>query len=397
MTDPLWEQLGRMFGVTWKESQTNAYTRWQEQDLQRMLVLFPTGEGKSITGLALLAARGHRRATVVAPPKTQPKWIADAKKIGMQIEVVSPTKFRMQDFKVSKHHPLIIDEFHLLGGRDAIGWKKLKRGASVHVAEILMLSATPEYNSPERAFCVDAIATGQGNFENWFTEHCITEPNRFKYYPDITGFKQFKNSLEYLIAQSYTAYVRDDAEWNASEVTIPSHVNTELEMYGLSRRHGRLVASDMEKRHKRAEEQYIRPNGLIHDDIIDVVTKIIEGEDKWLLFCAHKTVANSLYDTLYKYYEGRLHIINGDTKSDWVPKILEQFREPGPAILVGTTALATGVDGIDKVCQRLLILEDIVGDNALRRQLIGRILPRGLDDGLPRYVVTARVRDKGAV
>ena len=48
---------------------------------------------------------------------------------------------------------------------------------------------------------------------------------------------------------------------------------------------------------------------------------------------------------------------------------------------MGTTALATGTDGIDKVCDTLVIVDD-VDDAALRRQLIGRILPRGLDTDL---------------
>lgn len=45
-------------------------------------------------------------------------------------------------------------------------------------------------------------------------------------------------------------------------------------------------------------------------------------------------------------------------------------------MLVATATLATGTDGLDKVCDTLLILQD-TQDDSLRRQLIGRILPRG--------------------
>jgi hypothetical protein len=38
--------------------------------------------------------------------------------------------------------------------------------------------------------------------------------------------------------------------------------------------------------------------------------------------------------------------------------------------------LATGTDGLDRVCDTLVILDD-TDDDALRRQLIGRIMPRG--------------------
>ena len=45
-------------------------------------------------------------------------------------------------------------------------------------------------------------------------------------------------------------------------------------------------------------------------------------------------------------------------------------------VLVGTASLATGTDGLDKVCNQLIILDD-TDDDSLRRQLIGRIMPRG--------------------
>jgi hypothetical protein len=45
-------------------------------------------------------------------------------------------------------------------------------------------------------------------------------------------------------------------------------------------------------------------------------------------------------------------------------------------MLIGTATLATGTDGLDKVCNTLFIVND-TDDDALRRQLIGRILPRG--------------------
>ena len=47
-------------------------------------------------------------------------------------------------------------------------------------------------------------------------------------------------------------------------------------------------------------------------------------------------------------------------------------------VLVGTATLATGTDGMDKVCDQLIILDD-TDDDALRRQLVGRIMPRGGD------------------
>jgi hypothetical protein len=45
-------------------------------------------------------------------------------------------------------------------------------------------------------------------------------------------------------------------------------------------------------------------------------------------------------------------------------------------VLVGTASLATGTDGLDKMCDSLIILDD-TEDDSLRRQLVGRIMPRG--------------------
>ena len=53
-----------------------------------------------------------------------------------------------------------------------------------------------------------------------------------------------------------------------------------------------------------------------------------------------------------------------------------QFVEGSAQILVGTSSLATGMDGVDKVANTLVILDD-TPDDSLRRQLVGRVLPRG--------------------
>ena len=40
----------------WKQSQTDAYSRWLVRENKRMLLDYPTGEGKSKTALALIAS-----------------------------------------------------------------------------------------------------------------------------------------------------------------------------------------------------------------------------------------------------------------------------------------------------------------------------------------------------
>ena len=69
-------------------------------------------------------------------------------------------------------------------------------------------------------------------------------------------------------------------------------------------------------------------------------------------------------------------MITGKTSKEVKDKILQEFRYGLHKVLIGTATLATGTDGLDRVCDTLVILDD-TDDDALRRQLIGRILPRG--------------------
>ena len=58
--------------------------------------------------------------------------------------------------------------------------------------------------------------------------------------------------------------------------------------------------------------------------------------------------------------------------------ILDRFRAGELDLLVGTATMRTGTDGLDRVCDTLIIIDD-TDDDAARQQLIGRILPRGLE------------------
>ncbi|WZB38422.1 DNA helicase [Microbacterium phage YellowPanda] len=382
---------------TWKESQTEAHNQWDGLTpgkagknlpvLRVQLLLFPTGEGKSKTSLAQIASRGYDEVYIVAPPKTHPSWQRDANVLGIHVELMSHKAFRER--KKFSRKPFIIDEVHMLGSRTGDGWKRLHRMADSMPA-LVMCSATPNYNKPERAFCIDIIGETNpiSSYEQWFTEHCTTEPNRFSYYPTITGFKKFESAIDFLVARPWVSYVEDTATWTPGELKLPRPDLSVFETVNYSRRHHRLMNSDMEKRHKRTDLLFINERGMIRNSVLLKVLHMMEqypDRRKWLIFCMHKTVAQALY----KSVEGAL-IIDGDTKTTDVDDIIQAFSaNNGADWLIGTTALATGVDGIDKVCTSMLILDDIEGDNAKRRQLIGRILPRGTADKRERLVITA--------
>lgn len=72
----------------------------------------------------------------------------------------------------------------------------------------------------------------------------------------------------------------------------------------------------------------------------------------------------------------RVRLVTGKTSLAEKNSAVEAFNRGDLKVLIGTSTLATGTDGMDKVCDHLIILDD-TEDDAQRRQLIGRIMPRG--------------------
>ena len=68
--------------------------------------------------------------------------------------------------------------------------------------------------------------------------------------------------------------------------------------------------------------------------------------------------------------------VHGEMSKAAKNQAIEDFKLGRMNALVGTQTLATGTDGLDKVCDTLVILDD-TEDGAMRRQLVGRIMPRG--------------------
>ena len=87
-------------------------------------------------------------------------------------------------------------------------------------------------------------------------------------------------------------------------------------------------------------------------------------------------------------------VITGDTPKKQKEFLVGLFKRGVLDVLVGTATMATGLDGVDKVCNTLIIVNDIDGDHSLRRQLIGRILPRGEDsDATGKHIYRLVVND----
>lgn len=398
-TAKIWGVLGDMAALRdpkftgWKPSQQEAFNRWNDYDLQRMLLHFPTGEGKSMTALGLLRSRGYMEAVIVAPLKTHQKWKMDASMFGMNVRVETHEMFRQMSTKHSKTRPIIIDEFHKLGGRGAVGFEKCKRRAKFLEAPMLFLSATPNYNDAERCFILQQVCDPdpKNNYLMWLNDNCNVVPSRYSMYPDVdkvAPFKKFRDASEFLRQFHWCAFVEDTAQWDEEFLDWREYVQRDVlfDKYGLYRTEMRMMDSLMETRHKRVSASLVTPQGYLVDGISAAMQELFESvpRSKWMVYCTHVDVADAVAKT-WEQYNIPVAQIDGRTKN-YESERLKFVQTSGPALLVGTSAIAEGVDGIDKVCQSLLFLDDIDGDDAKRRQVIGRILSRGTDDGITRIV-----------
>lgn len=377
------ESLAAAAGVDWFDYQLAGFETWMGQDTPspRLCLYYRTGAGKTVTALAAMALRGVHEVLVIAPPATHDAWALWGTKLGVVVTAISHAKFRMPGFLVSRSVAVIADEFHLFGGHGGSGWKKLDRLSRSLKQPVILASATPNYNDAERVYCIQHILaphTVKGGFLEFLYQNCETEQNPFGQTPIVTGFKQFKDAVEYLAALPEVVYLPDNVTVGIVDLPLVSKLPDDFEEYGLDRRTGRLIASQMEERHRRATYLLVDENNLVHEHVLDMLIQIVgEATTPVLMFSNSSKVAAMLYVSC-TMQNAKVALLTGGDTTKQKALVLDQFRRGELDVLIGTATLATGVDGLDKVCDMLVIVND-TDDNALRRQLIGRILPRGAD------------------
>jgi superfamily II DNA or RNA helicase len=353
---------------------------YQAQD-PRVCVYYPTGKGKTVAGLAALAAEGYTETVVIAPPATHTQWFMMGQKLGIHTHSVSHAKFRQKDFKLKRTVPVIADEFHLFGGHSGKGWKKLNTLARHLQAPLIAMSATPNYNDADRVFCIQSVLdphSVKGGFLEFLYKHCITQQNNFGMLPDVIGFQRFNSAAEYLASLPGVLYLPDDLVYTIEDIEVAEKIPAEMEEFGYNRRRHRVIGSIMEARHTRVFLSLINDNGHIEADVMDVlIEKLDEATTPILIYANHSTVADALHRTLKKYDVESMKV-TGETSPKHKDARIQAFNQGHTPVLIGTATLATGPDGMDKVCNTMIILDD-TDDDALRRQLIGRIMPRGED------------------
>lgn len=346
----------------------------------RLCLYYKTGAGKSLTALSCLQAWGHDSALVIAPPSTHDQWQKLGEKMGFDIECMSHAKFRMKRTLMSRTKAIVADEMHLFGGVKGAGWRKLERLGRTLDAPMVLASATPNYNDAERVYCIhrilDANAT-YGGYLEFLYKHCETEQNLFGVTPIVTGFKEFNTAADYLSHIPGVEYLPDDNQFSIDYLPVylpPINEINAMNSYGYDVRRHRMIASIIERKHATVRYQLLTAGGALRSQVREAIQDISEDKDKVLIFAVHSTIAKAIADAL----DDALLVTGKSNTKEKTRAVKEFTSSPDVKYLVGTASLATGTDGLDKVCDTLIIVDD-TEDDSLRRQLMGRILPRGLD------------------
>lgn len=343
---------------------------------ERACLYYKTGAGKSLTALLGVQHCGYKNVVVIAPPSTHMQWIELGEQYNMAVECMSHAKFRMKNTKLSRQVPVIADEFHLFGGHKGQGWKKLDMLARNLQAPLFLLSATPNYNDAERVYCVKHILEPhdtKGGYLQFLYTHCTTEQNPFGHEPKVTGFKDYPSAAEFLASMKSVFYLPDDVVYTIEELSYAVNITPAFDKYNYNARKHRIMASQMEKRYTTRLQGLVNPSMQIHGHVMAVIESFLSKPV--LMFCNSSVIAAALSESLES--QGIDHqLVTGKTPAKQKDLAIDSFRKGETTVLIGTATLATGTDGLDKVCDTLLIIDD-TDDDALRRQLIGRIMPRG--------------------
>jgi hypothetical protein len=343
----------------------------------RTCLYYRTGAGKSVTALAGLLVQGYDTCVIVSPPSTHVQWSALADRMGIDARVMSHARYRMQGTKLSRTVPLVADEMHMFGGRNGQGWRKLDKLATALQAPLVLASATPNYNDAERVYCIQHVldpGSCRGGYLQFLYEHCTTEQNKYGMEPIVTGFRAYPDAAGYLSDLPGVFYVADELEVVMEDVLYDPALPQPLLIYGYLAQLHRIIASVIEWRHSTRVVGLTGGGHGIREEVMEKVRPVLESRPV-LVFSHHATVAAAFSRALAA--EGVEHsVVVGSTPKAQKERALREFLAGDVGVLVGTASLATGTDGMDRVCDTLLILDD-TDDDALRRQLIGRIMPRG--------------------
>jgi superfamily II DNA or RNA helicase len=379
---PMIEDFERMLGQPLFDWQKDAVLGAQVLAgvAPRTCLYYKTGAGKTITGLLQMVVWGQTEVVVISPPATHDLWVATGRRLNVDVQPMSHARFRMPDTRLSRKVAVIADEMHLFGGHGGKGWVKLDTMARHLQAPLVLASATPNYNDAERVYCIKHVLDPhgtKGGYLEFLYANCETEENPFGREPKVTGFRSFPDAAAYLAALDGVFYLPDDLTYTVQDLPVSERLDFAFRRFGFNRREERVVASQMEERHQRVKLSLIDDDGLLRHDVYLQVDALLQRfGTPALVYANHATVATAYSQRLLldRVAHG---LVTGSTTQEKKLALLGQFRGRVFDVLVGTASLATGTDGLDKACDVLIIIDD-TDDDSLRRQLIGRIMPRGV-------------------
>lgn len=368
--------------------QVQAYKQWSKllgEGRNRICLRHPTGKGKTLSSLMLMEAAGVSEVLVIAPPATHAAWSKLLHKLGWEFQLVSHAKFRQKNFRVKKTSAVICDEFHLLGGIGKQGFLKINALAKYSPNPIVIMSATPQYNGAERVFCILRVIAPKevtGGYPEFLYKYCVVKFNPFAATPDVVGFQPGGISADdYLASRDDVAFLEDTAVFRIEDIPLSIRVDRRLSLYGLDIRRRIISNSDMQYRHLLQQHLYFDDMGSLRPSIRNCLERIILGarSEKIMFFAESEKIAYAVYTWLNQSQYGGVRIITGSHNILSKAQKVDEFTQPqhGVRFLVGTAAIGTGTDGLDDVCDTLVFVQDVWGDDSLRRQIVGRILPRG--------------------
>jgi hypothetical protein len=243
----------------------------------------------------------------------------------------------------------------------------------------VLASATPNYNDVERCYCIQRIVdrrATEGGYLTFIYKHCATEVNPFGHVPRVIEFHRYPGAPEFLADLPNVMYIEDDLVYDIEDQHMLLDVPSELMTYGLDRRRGRVIASAIERKHTEINHMLTTEENFLPQQVTDLLLEVVgSAPTPVLVFAVHRGVALAAQRTLTEH--GILAtMVDGKMSAVVKNEAIEAFKAGTIQVLIGTQTLATGTDGLDKMCDVLVILDD-TEDDAMRRQLIGRIMPRG--------------------
>jgi hypothetical protein len=364
-----------------RASVARAEAMGQTHTMPRMCLYYKTGAGKTRTALAAVKVMGRDEVLIVAPPTTHQHWEDTARAMGYTgvLVIMSHAKFRMKETKISRYIAVIVDEFHLLGGYKGQGFKKLDRLSGGLKAPLIICSATPNYNDVDRCYCIQRITdrrATEGGYLSFIYKHCNTEVNNFGHVPKVVGFHHYPDAAAFLADLPNVEYIEDDLVYDIEDVELELEIPAELVTLGIDRRRRKMVGSIIERKHTVIDHMLVTQENFLQMDVADtLIDEIRKSPTPVLVFAVHKAVAMAAVNTLIEAKYVAL-VVHGEMSKTAKNQAIEDFKLGRMNALVGTQTLATGTDGLDKMCDTLVILDD-TEDDSMRRQLIGRIMPRG--------------------